>query len=60
MIKRIIDDNINMKILKAIKAIEKPKIFKIKNEQGMTTSNRNDITTMLENFYRKLYLITES
>lgn len=44
-----------MRVLKIRTAIGKPKIFKMKNEEGIITSDRDNIAKIIENFYRKLY-----
>lgn len=60
MIKEVIEDNLNIRVLKVKTAIGKSKFFKIKNEEGLIMSDRNDIATIVENFYRKLCSITVS
>jgi predicted transcriptional regulator len=55
MIKRIIEDNRSMKILKRNMFIEKREIFKFRDKNGNVTSNRQQILEIVEDFYKELY-----
>lgn len=53
-----IENNKNMKVLKANKSIGRQKIMKMKNERGVLLSHKEEIAKEIQEFYEKLYKST--
>lgn len=60
MIMQTIEENKNMKILKNNMSTGKPKITKLKNQNGKIVTDRQNITEIIRDFYYKLYTSTSN
>ena len=54
-IRQTIEDNKNMKVLRRKLSHGKREIFKLKDNQGVATTNREKLLRITENFYTELY-----
>ncbi|KAJ8935782.1 hypothetical protein NQ318_018409 [Aromia moschata] len=55
MIQEAIEDNMNMRVIRSKTTRGKLLIYKMRNEQGVVVSEKGEIVTIIENFYRRLY-----
>lgn len=55
MVEEAIQNNANMRVLRSERSKGKMIIHKMKNDQGVIENEREKITEIIENFYRRLY-----